>query len=784
MGEAGQHTDAGRAPQAYEGFEGTVGRIFATSEPSWPVPPVAPAGAPNVIVVLADDLGWADLGCFGSEIDTPNIDRLAAEGLRYTSFHSNPMCSPTRASLLTGLNHHLAGVGYVAHADPGFPGYAMELRDDTATMAEIMRDRGWATLMVGKWHLCKDTHASDAGPRHSWPLQRGFDRFYGILDGFTNFHQPHRLYEDNHVVDVDRYPDDYYFTDDITDRAIKMVRELRSSHPTKPFFMYFSHGAVHAPLQAKAQDLEKYRGAYAAGWDEIRERRFRRQVETGLLPEGTVLPPRNSEPDLDVTPWEELTDVQRELFARYQEIFAAMVDSVDQSLGHLRAALEELGEWDNTIVVFTSDNGGSREGLANGTSAYFRTLSAQHIDTGLEDVDVDHARLELLGGPQALAHYPRGWAMVSNTPWRLYKISAHQGGHQVPFVVSWPRGLSPELSGGLRRQYQHVTDLLPTLAELAGFDVPTHRQGRPSPERSGASFASSFTAPGAASTHTEQYYEMCGNRGFYRAGWSVSISRQPRTPFSEERWELHDLDSDPTESRDLASVHPDTAAELGAAWEAAAWANQVFPLDEGSALKHVLRPPWDDRLSEPCTIVAGTPTLERYRSLALVNFRSFTVEIALAEPGWQLGDEGILVAHGDQGGGYAVYVERQHLRYVHNGYGEMRDVECVAMPRGATRIELVMHSPGGFVWHAELSVDGGPSTRVDDLRTLTAMAPFEGIDVGCDRRSPVSWDLFERHGTFPYTGALRSVTYLPGELAPDAATRWLDYLREAGIRYE
>ncbi len=224
-----------------------------------------------MVIVLCDDLGFSDLGCFGAEIPTPNIDALAAGGVRYTNFHVTPMCSPTRASLLTGLNPHMAGVGHVAHSDPGFPGYAMELRQNAPTMAEAFRAAGWATLMVGKWHLCKDSHLSEAGPRDSWPLQRGFDRFYGFLDGFTNFHQPHRLYEDNHVVEVDRYPDDYYFTDDITTRAIGMIRSLRSSHPTKPFFLYFAHGAVHAPLQAPAADIEAQRGRYAAGWDAIRD---------------------------------------------------------------------------------------------------------------------------------------------------------------------------------------------------------------------------------------------------------------------------------------------------------------------------------------------------------------------------------------------------------------------------------------------------------------------------------------------------------------------------------
>jgi len=361
----------------YAGFEGTVGKIFSTSEPHWPEPVIPPSGAPNVIVMMADDLGYSDLGCYGSEIDTPELDRLAAEGLRYTDFHVNPMCSPTRASLLTGLNSHMAGMAQVAHSDPGFRAYSHELRDNAVTISETFRDAGWATFMLGKWHLTKEAHLSDGAPKASWPLQRGFDRYYGILEAFTNFHHPHRLFADNHHIDVERYPDGYYFTDDLTDQAIRMVDELRTSHPRRPFFMYFAHGAVHAPLQAPAADIERFRGRYAAGWDALREKRFERQQELGVVPPGAVLPPRNTEELHEVGPWDDLDDRSKELFARYMEVYAGMVHNVDRNFGRLRRHLEAIGEWDNTIVLFTSDNGGSREGQYTGTSAYFRTLLSQ-----------------------------------------------------------------------------------------------------------------------------------------------------------------------------------------------------------------------------------------------------------------------------------------------------------------------------------------------------------------------------------------------------------------------
>ena len=782
----------GRAPSPaavdptapYAGFEGTVGKIFSTSEPHWPEPQIPPPGAPNVIVMMADDLGYSDLGCYGSEIDTPELDRLAAEGLRYTDFHVNPMCSPTRASLLTGLNHHMAGMAQVAHSDPGFPGYSHELRDNAVTMSETFRDAGWATFMLGKWHLTKDSHLSDGSPKASWPLQRGFDRYYGILEAFTNFHHPHRLYADNHHIDVDSYPDGYYFTDDLTDQAKRMVDELRSSHPRRPFFMYFSHGAVHAPLQAPAADIERYRGHYAAGWDALRQQRFERQQELGVVPPNAVLPARNTEELHEVGPWDDLDDRSKELFARYMEVYAGMVHNVDRNFGRLRRHLEAIGEWDNTIVVFTSDNGGSREGQYTGTSAYFRTLLAQVRDTDLEAVDTDYARLDLLGGPRTLAHYPMGWAMVSCTPFRLYKINTHRGGHSVPFILHWPDrfcGAGGVDAGGVRSQYQHVTDVFPTLAELCGVTVPTSRHGVPAPDPAGASFAATIADEAAPSTHPEQYYENFGHRGFYRDGWSVVTCHRPRRPFSQDRWELHNLVEDPTETRDLAAEHPDKLDDMQQAWDRAAWANQVYPLDEGNQLVRILRPPWHDELAAETTLRAGTPTLERWRSQQLIFQKSFDVDVALR---WHPGDAGVLVAHGDQGGGYMLYVEQNRLLFAHNAYGDMTVLDCGPLADGASSVRLAMENPGNLVWNAAVSVDGATAAEAPGLVSLMAMAPFEGIDVGVDRRSPVSWDLYERHGPFPYTGELKAVTYRPGELAPDAGSLWADYIKANGTRYE
>ena len=771
-------TNSSKPAGPYEGFGGKVGNTFAGSESWWPERPEPGPDAPNVVVVLCDDLGFADLGCYGSEIPTPNIDRLAAGGLQFTNFHVTPMCSPTRAALLTGVNAHRAGAGHVANSDPGFPGYAAELADDVATAAELFRDAGYHTMAIGKWHLTKDSDLSDAGPRHSWPCQRGFDRYYGVLDAFTNLHHPHRLVEDNHTVEIDRYPEGYYVTDDLTDKAIGFIRQAKASNPSQPFLCYFAHIAVHAPLQCKATDLVKHKGNYDAGWDALRQARHERQVELGLLPVGTPLPHRNSEEGDEVEPWESLEPEDQALFARYMEVYAAMVDSVDQSVGRLYAALEEMGVADNTIFLFLSDNGASREGESGGTTSYFRTLVSKNVKD-IEDKQFDRDRIDLAGGPQALVHYPRGWAMASNTPFRLYKINTHMGGHSVPFILHWPSGPSQP---GRRDQWSHVTDLLPTLCELAGVDRPEERGGVVLQPLNGTSLAPVLLDGSLAHDRGSQYVEMAGHRGFYDQDWEVVTRHQPLTPFGDHEWELYNLAEDRTETKNLAAEHPERVAELAAGWEAAARENQVYPLDEGSRVRYVVRPPYDEPLQQPVRILAGTHTLERYRSQQLIQWRSFDVDIELT---FATGDRGMLFSHGDQGGGYGLYVdEGDELVFVHNGYGAMSELRCGPVPAGTEHIRLSVTAPGSWTWDVEVVVGAESRARAEGLVMLGAMAPFEGINVGIDRRSPVSWDLAERHGAFPYTGQLKAVSYLPGEPAPDAGTRFIELLREIGMRYE
>jgi arylsulfatase len=732
-----------------------------------------------VVIVLADDLGFSDVGCYGSEIPTPAIDALAAAGVRFTDFHVTPLCSPTRAALLTGMNSHAVGMGMVANLDPGFPGYTAELADNQPTMAEVLRDNGYATLAVGKWHLCKEMDQSEAGDRNSWPLQRGFDQYYGFLEALTNLHHPHRLYEGNSVVQVDEYPEGYYLTDDLTDRAVRMIREVKAANPAKPFFLYYAHGAVHAPLHAKAEDIERHRGRYDGGWDRLREERLARQVELGVVPEGTTLPPRNTEPNEDVQTWDSLPEDDRRVMARYMEVYAAMVETIDDSVGRIRAELEALGELDNTIFVFTSDNGASREGRERGSISYF-----SHGGTGVvrsAEVDAELlAGLDAIGGPTTWPHYPRGWAMACNTPFRLYKITTFRGGHSVPFILSWPAAGHERLAA-FRPQYAHVTDLLPTLAELIGIDIPTERDGRIAEELAGRSFAGALGDPEAPGVHTEQYYECIGHRGYYRDGWYAVTFHENQTPFSEDRWQLYHLEEDVNELVDLSGVFPEKLAELVDAWDEAAWRNRVYPLDEGTQFNRHFRPPHEEVFERPVRIVAGTPTLDGHRSRKLTAGRSFGVEIELD---FRAGDEGVLLAHGDQGAGYLLFVEDDHLYFEINEAGRPRRLDPMRLPPGTRRITLDVEAPGGRIWNVVVAADGVAGISEVGLMQLMRWFPFEGIDVGIDRRSPVSWELFTRRGAFPYTGRLDAVTYVPGPLSPDAPQAMLEEMREIGLRLE
>ena len=752
------------AARGYEGFAGRVGEFTSESDPAWRPRPTAAEGAPNIVVMLVDDLGFSDLGPFGGEIRTPFIDGLAADGWLFTNYRTAPMCSPARAALLTGLNPHRAGFGFVAHIDPGYPGFACELPAAAPTLAESLRAGGYATFMVGKWHLTLESRLHDGADRSSWPLQRGFDRYFGSMDGFTSLHHPHRLVQDNSVVDVPEFPDGFFLTDELTDRAIAMVDELRANDRRKPFFLYYAHTSVHGPIQAKEEDIERYRGRYERGWNAVREERFARQRARGIVPAHAELP---GDPLADgdrIPHWDDLGPEERALFARHMEVYAAAVDEIDQSVGRLLARLDELGERENTIIVIASDNGGTAEGGPTGTRSYFAQFGLHGAvpDGWVNDVPRD---LSEIGGPRLYGQYPTGWARVSNTPFRSFKSSTYEGGVHAPLVISWPAGAA---SPGLRDQFVFVSDLAPTLLELAGVARPEQWNGTSALEVDGDSIAGILADP-AAPGREQQYFECVGRRAFVDGEWKA-VSPIPPTRAQGATggtWELYHLPSDPTETRDRAEHEPERVQELAERWREEAWRNTVFPLDDDGTL-HSVRPGTEAPLSEPVELVPFRPPLERFRSARLTVLRSFEVH---AELELEHGAEGVVLAHGDQGGGYLLALDGAELLLSYNGYGAMRRVRASAPEPGHHRIDLRVRADLGLRWSLAVDVDGAERLRLDDMPMLVGMAPFTGISVGYDYGGPVDWDLHERHRSYPFRGGrIRSLRYVPGEASPEDAT--------------
>lgn len=537
-----------------ETFDGVIGRTVDESIPSWQEPCLSPPGKPNVIVLLLDDTGFAHLGSYGSRIDTPVLDGLASAGLRYTNFHVTPTCSPTRAALLTGRNHHAVGMRMVAE-DSGFPHLRGAIPASATTLAEMLRGQGYATFMSGKWHLTPVHETTAAGPHTSWPVQRGFDRFYGFLGGETDQFYP-ELVADNHYVDPPDTPEDgYHLTDDLVDRGIGFIRELKSLTPERPFFLYLPLGATHAPHQAPGEFLDKYRGRFDAGWDEERERIFERQRRLGIVPADTTLAPRNP----GVRAWADLGRDEQKFAARLQEAFAAFLAHADSCVGRLVQYLRDSSELENTLFLVLSDNGASQEGGDTGL------LSEMKWFAGFtEDVAAAVDRLDDIGTERSHTNYPWGWAMAGNTPLRWYKQNTHGGGVRVPLIVHWPAGITD--CGAIRDQFCYVTDIVPTVLDIADVEAPSEFNGVPQQSVHGTSLRASFGA-GSEPAERTQYFEMLGHRGLYHAGWKAVTKHDEGSDFDADRWELYHLDADFSETRDLADVHPEKLRVLVERWD-------------------------------------------------------------------------------------------------------------------------------------------------------------------------------------------------------------------------
>ena len=735
-------------------FEGNIARTHAESTPHWREHPHAPAGSPNVVIIFMDDMGWSDPGCYGSEIETPHLDALAARGLQFTHYTTHPICSPARAALLTGRNSHAVGTGWLSNNNAGFPGYSGEIPLDQPTIAETFRAAGYATMMTGKWHNTPTPDTTAAGPKHNWPSQRGFDSFYGFMDGETHFFFPSRLQIDNTLAPLDIYPEDYYATDDWTDRTIQNIKELRAASSDKPFFAYIAHNAVHAPLQSKAPDMARYEGRYDTGWTVIRRERFRRQLQMGLVPAGTRLP----ESDPRVPRWEDTDPADRKLFARHMETYAAMLDCVDQNVGKLVRFLEQLGELDNTIIMFSSDNGGTDAG---GEYGMFNN-NRRYMGLPAQSIADDRAQVEHLGGPRSVSLYPTAWGEVCNTPFPTFKTYTGGGGRRVSFLFSWPAGL---LARGVRRgQFVHVIDVMPTLLDLAGVSALDEVNGKPADAPDGMSFRSVLEDAAAESPRTEQYYECWSNRAYYRSGWLARSIQKRGAPIDLDNWTLHNLDEDFSESEDLREKHPDKLQELVEAFDEAAWANLVYPLDNRDRFQKFadVSPAARKRADTPRTFYPGAQTTHRDDIVPMIDDRSFRIDTRL---GYAAGDEGVLWAVGDPIGGIVMYIEDGALNLHYNGFGETVSLPPMPLRAGAHTVTFDYEALGNRQGRGRVLFGGTVLCDWTALSPTLSFGVFEGLDIGIMRRGPVLWTLYEEHGAFRFTGDIEHVRVTPGARA-------------------
>ena len=600
-------------------FKGQINVDIRDSEPDWTPyePPRAPADAPNVLMVVLDDVGFSAMSCYGGPIETPNIDRIAANGVRFTQWHTTALCSPTRSCLLTGRNHTRNSMACITEAAIGFPNASGTIPPENGMLSEILGERGWNTYMVGKWHLCPTDEMNLAATRRNWPSGRGFERWYGFLGAETNQWYPDLVY-DNHPVEPPRTPEEgYHLTDDLTDKALEFIKDAKAIAPEKPFFLYYAPGACHAPHHAPTDWIEKFKGRFDMGYEAMREQTLARQKELGLVPADTALPPLNPIgtpdtrsgpdnlpfPELDFTrPWDSLNEDERRLFSRMAEVYAGFLAHTDYHLGRLLDYLERNELLENTMILVVSDNGASGEGGPNGS------VNEMKFANGVpDDLEENLAKINELGGPNTYNHYPNGWAMAFNTPFKMWKRYEFNGGTSDPCIISWPAGTSAR--GEIRDQYYHAVDLVPTILDALGVDVPETIKGHTQSRLDGVSMRSNLDDGAASSARRTQFYSMLGSRSIWHEGWKA-VTTHPTiagwSHFNDDVWELYHTDVDRSELNNLADEQPDKVRELVNIWFSEAGANGAFPLDDRSPVEILTTPAAaTDRPPLPVRVLPG-----------------------------------------------------------------------------------------------------------------------------------------------------------------------------------
>jgi arylsulfatase len=704
-----------------------------------------PAHAPNIVIFLLDDTGFAELGCYGSEIRTPNIDRLAAEGLRFTNFHTTSLCSSSRAALLTGRNHHSVGMRMLSNVDTGRKSGRGRIHPENGTLAEILRPTGYNTMAVGKWHLAPMEDTSPVGPYDHWPLGKGFERFYGFLEAATDHYFPELTY-DNHRIDPPARPEEgYHLTSDLVDHAIGFVKDQVSHGPDRPFFLYFGLGATHAPHQAPQEYIDAYRGVYDCGYDVIREQRYRRQLEMGIIPAGTALAPANP----DVPAWDSLNESERMVAVRLQEAYAGFLTHTDDQVGRFLAAMEELGVADDTIVLLLSDNGAAMEGGPVGSVTRIRFFN------GLpEDHEFNVEKIGTIGGPNGDNHYPRGWAQAGNTPCKWYKYHSHEGGIRDPLIMRWRNGISAR--GEIRSQYHHIIDVMPTLIDLAGVEVPPTLAGIHQTPVHGVSMVYSFDDPGSPSRRRVQYYEMFGNRAIYFDGWKAVARHYENQDYELEPWELYRIEEDFSETHDLAQSEPGRLQRMIALWHVEAGKYDVLPLDDRS-VELFGRPPLEHSpFARKSFVFYDGISHVQSRSAPNLSNRSFRID---ADIECDSTTSGFIVVHGNYWSGYGMYMLDGHAVFEYNFCGSVTRIVSTSKVSPVTKrvsldFERTDHNRGKAALFIDDSIQG--SAEISRTLTFTAMT---GLDVGHNSHGDFS-DHLPAPGRFQ--GTLKKVSFTLG----------------------
>ena len=727
-------------PRPTQPYAGTIGRLTDDCEPARMVLDGAPEGAPNVVIVLLDDVGFGSFSTFGGPVPAPALERVAADGLRFNQFHTTAICAPTRASLLTGRNHHTVHMGRITEAANSFPAYDTVIPREAATIAEVLRQNGYATGMFGKGHLTPQWEMGPAGPFDRWPTGLGFDRFYGFPGAETSQFEPD-LYDQTTPVAPYLGRGDYHLTEDIADRAIDWMQRVKAHRPDRPFLCYFAPGAVHTPLHVPDAWLDRFKGFFDEGWDDLRQYIFERQLDLGVIPSDTVNTPR---PDV-IPSWDEYPDRFKPVARRLMEVFAAFLAHTDAQVARLIEAIEAMREWDDTLFVYiTGDNGASAEGRIHGT------WSLPALQNGAEeDPEFLLEHIDDLGTARSECHYNVGWAWALDAPFQWMKqVASHFGGTRNGLAISWPRRITD--GGGLRTQFHHVIDLAPTILEAAGIEAPTSVNGIRQMPIEGTSMGYTFGDPEAASARRTQYFEMMGNRGIYHDGFMASCfhGRVPwvrfgSAPFDgpQEQWELYDIREDFSQGRDLAADRPELLAEMQDLFDSECLRNGVYPLrDAAMNISPEARAP--SPLSGLTRMTYTTAHVRMpERSVLNLKNRSYLIWADLEVP--EGGAEGVVVCQGGSFNGWSIYLDDGVPTWHYNLYGHERTtvVGDSVLDPGRHEVRLLFDHDGGFGagGTATLAVDGVVvgSGRLERTVPVVFSGGGETFDVGVDTGSPV-----------------------------------------------